>query len=179
MHACCAPCASASSAYLVGKGETPYMYFDNPNIHPYTEFKNRLDSFRAFLVKSGLPGEAFENYGLREYLTSIQVAVKPERCLRCYEMRLDAAARRCRELGFVGFTTTLTISPYQDHDLIKLAGEKAARKNAVGFEYYDFRPLYRESRQMSREAGYYMQKYCGCIFSEEERYCLPAGGGLR
>jgi predicted adenine nucleotide alpha hydrolase (AANH) superfamily ATPase len=72
--------------------------------------------------------------------------------------------------GFESFSTTLLISPYQNHDLLRKAGEEAAKRYGVAFLYRDFRPLFREGQRQAREMGLYMQKYCGCIFSEEERY---------
>ena len=85
-------------------------------------------------------------------------------------MRLDAAAAYAAAHGFPAFTSTLFISPYQDHQLMAAVAEKAADAHGVRFLYRDFRPRFREGQQKAREAGLYMQKYCGCIFSEEERY---------
>lgn len=178
VHACCAPCATASVAKLAEDGEAPYLYFFNPNIHPYQEFSSRLESFGQFLQLTQLPGEIDDGYGLKRFMQGIQTMDKPGRCASCYMLRMDAAARRAKELGIAKFTTTLTISPYQVHELIKIAGREASRKHGVEFEYHDFRPLYRRSRQMAKDAGFYMQKYCGCVFSEAERFMPePRGAG--
>jgi hypothetical protein len=85
-------------------------------------------------------------------------------------MRLYAAAELARKLGADAFTTTLLISPYQNHELLRRVADQAAEAAGVPFAYYDFRPGYRESVRLSREMGLYRQPYCGCIFSEEERY---------
>jgi hypothetical protein len=85
-------------------------------------------------------------------------------------MRLYPTAQLAKELGADAFTTTLLISPYQNHDLLVRVAEEAAQAAGVQFAYYDFRPGYRESVRLSREMGLYRQPYCGCIFSEEERY---------
>jgi len=89
-------------------------------------------------------------------------------------MRLEKTARTALEKGYGAFSTTLLISPYQDHGLIcHIAGEISAAEG-IAFFYRDFRPRFKEGRRQAREMGFYMQKYCGCIFSEEERYLEPA-----
>jgi hypothetical protein len=92
------------------------------------------------------------------------------RCAVCYRMRLLSAAKLALEKGVDAFTTTLSISPYQNHELLARVGEDVSREVGVPFIYYDFRPGYRRSVEISRELGLYRQPYCGCIFSEEERY---------
>jgi len=72
--------------------------------------------------------------------------------------------------GYEAFTTTLLVSPYQNHELLKQVGEEMAEKYGVEFLYRDFRPGFREGQNEARQLGLYMQKYCGCVFSEEERY---------
>ncbi len=170
VHSCCAPCATASVESLISEGESPFLYFHNPNIHPWTEFKARADAFKAYLAASGLPGFVDGSYGLMEFISAAPSLQRPGRCEHCYRMRLSAAADKAKEMGIPRFTTTLTISPYQNHDLIRKVGEEEAAKRGLEFVYRDFRPLYRRSRMMARQAGYYMQKYCGCVFSEAERY---------
>ncbi|HOJ12221.1 MAG TPA: epoxyqueuosine reductase QueH, partial [Clostridiales bacterium] len=88
-----------------------------------------------------------------------------ERCAMCYTIRLDKAASFAKEHGFDAFTTTLLISPYQKHDLIKELGEKLADKYKIQFYYRDFRPGFRKGQQQAKELGLYRQKYCGCIIS--------------
>jgi predicted adenine nucleotide alpha hydrolase (AANH) superfamily ATPase len=95
---------------------------------------------------------------------------RPARCAYCYRLRLEAAAREAKERGYDAFSTTLLISPYQDHELLRETGEAAAERHSVAFAYRDFRPQFRAGQAKARTAGYYLQKYCGCIFSEEERY---------
>ena len=85
-------------------------------------------------------------------------------------MRLDETARYAAEHGFDSFTTTLLISPYQNHELIVRVANEVGAAHGVTFLYRDFRPHFRDGQAIAREKGFYMQKYCGCIFSEEERY---------
>lgn len=176
VHACCAPCATASVESLMAEGESPFLYFLNPNIHPWTEFKARADAFRAYIVDNSLAGFVDETYGLMEFIRTAPGLERPARCEHCYRMRLSAAADKAKEMGISRFTTTLTISPYQDHGLIRRVGEEEAAKRGLEFVYRDFRPLYSKSRSMARQAGYYMQKYCGCVFSEAERYGATGEG---
>ena len=93
-----------------------------------------------------------------------------ERCKKCYETRLFETAKQAANNGFEAFSTTLLISPFQQHEQIKLIAEKFAEQFNVKFLYEDFRPNFRIGQQKARQLGQYMQKYCGCIFSEEERF---------
>ncbi|MEG2351563.1 MAG: epoxyqueuosine reductase QueH [Bacilli bacterium] len=92
------------------------------------------------------------------------------RCGFCYLMRLEKAAKYAKENGFDAFSTTLLISPYQNHELLKNTALIIEKKYGIKFLYRDFRPGFRQGQNKAREIGLYMQKYCGCIFSEEERY---------
>ena len=108
-------------------------------------------------------------YDLRPFLSA--VAADPEhRCGYCYRCRMEATAKYAAENGYSAFTTSLLISPYQDHEAICAIARKAAADYGVEFLYRDFRPLFRDGQDFAREHGMYMQKYCGCIYSEEDRY---------
>ena len=87
---------------------------------------------------------------------------------------LAEAARAAKEGGFDAFTSSLFISPYQKHELMRDVAYLAAEENGVTFYYQDFRPMFRDGQARARELGFYMQKYCGCIFSEQERYQKPS-----
>ena len=113
-------------------------------------------------------------YGLRPFLREVGDRFD-ERCEVCYRLRMEEAARTAAEQGLSSFTTTLLISPYQNHELIAAVAEKAAAAHGVTFLYRDFRPYFREGQQIARDSDFYMQKYCGCIFSEEERYRRKKG----
>ena len=92
------------------------------------------------------------------------------RCRACFSQRLGAAALKAAQEGMDCFSTTLSVSPYQNQQMIRSAGETAGSESGIPFVYRDFRSHYRESVQMSREAGLYRQPYCGCVFSERDRY---------
>ena len=84
---------------------------------------------------------------------------------------MERVAKYAKENGYDSFTTTLLVSPYQRHEELKKICEEMAEKYEVEFLYRDFRIGFREGQTIAREQGLYMQKYCGCIFSEEDRYC--------
>jgi predicted adenine nucleotide alpha hydrolase (AANH) superfamily ATPase len=177
LHACCAPCSIGSVAALREETIEPVLYWYNPNIHPYTEYKARRDSFRRFVRDEGLQFFEEDEYGLRRFLDGVckvdegfQSEAGGSRCTFCYRLRLEKAAAFAAENNFDAFSTTLLISPYQDHQLVKEAGEELGARYGVAFLYRDFRPCFREGQRRAREGDHYMQKYCGCVFSEEERY---------
>lgn len=116
-----------------------------------------------------MPLLARRDYQLELYLEKV-MQDPGNRCRSCYRIRLDEAARAAAELGVPCFSTTLTISPYQNHDLLQKEGEEAAKRYGVNFIYEDMRPGFRESAEMTKEMGLYRQPYCGCIFSEKARY---------
>ena len=112
-----------------------------------------------------------EDYGLTEFVRNTACDLEARCQAYCYRVRMEAAARYAAENGFDSFTTSLLISPYQDHQGIAAAAREMGERYGVEFLYRDFRPLFQEGQQFAREHGFYMQKYCGCIFSEEDRYC--------
>lgn len=169
LHCCCAPCSLSCIEPLQNGGVSLSLFWYNPNIHPYKEYEARRDCLVDYAKEIGLPLLVKENYGLREFVKNVADNIDG-RCVYCYEHRLEETAKFARDNGFEYFTTTLLASLYQDHEAIKKAGERYALKYGVKFLYRDFRPNFRECNAKAREKGFYMQKYCGCIFSEEDRY---------
>ena len=94
-------------------------------------------------------------------------------------LRLEQTARYAADHGFESFTSTLFVSPYQDHELLRRTAEELAAQYGVAFLYRDFRPGFRQGQQEARELGLYMQKYCGCVFSEEDRYAKQLARDLQ
>lgn len=172
MHVCCAPCSIMCVESLREEGLEPVGFWDNPNIHPYTEYRSRKNALADYAAQIGLALVWHGEYGLRPFVREVAEDIDG-RCGRCYAMRMRSAARYAAENGFTHFTSTLLISPYQDHERLREAGGQAAKDFGVSFLYRDFRPLFREGQSRARELGLYMQKYCGCVFSEEERYRKP------
>jgi len=174
LHCCCAPCSVSCVKDLRSEGIEPHLFWYNPNIHPYTEYNSRHECFCKFADNENLNLSHIDEYGLRSFLREVIPEIKQDsripRCQKCYRMRLEKTAVFALQEGYSAFSTTLLISPYQDHDAIKRIGEETAKKYGVEFFYRDFRPLFREGQTAARSSGMYMQKYCGCIFSEEERF---------
>ena len=169
LHMCCAPCSVACIKSLRKEDIDVTGFWYNPNIHPYTEYRSRKTAAMEYAKEIGLPLVMTDEYGLRTFVAQVSPDFE-NRCGYCYKVRMDAAAKYAAENGFDSFTTTLLISPYQKHEEICSAALAAAKEHGVEFLYRDFRPLFREGQNEARERGLYMQKYCGCIFSEEDRY---------
>ncbi len=170
LHICCAPCSICCIETLRAEGIEPVGYWYNPNIHPYTEYRNRKTTLQEYAASIGLTLLVNEDYGLRSFVRAVYPELE-NRCETCYQLRMNETARRAAEEGFSSFSTTLLISPYQNHELLVRTAQAAADKYGVTFLYRDFRPYFREGQQAAREQQLYRQKYCGCVFSEEERYC--------
>jgi predicted adenine nucleotide alpha hydrolase (AANH) superfamily ATPase len=168
-HICCAPCALYPFYRLREEGMEPTGFFYNPNIHPYTEYKKRLDTVKEFSLRAGLDVLYRDGYDLDEFLTRVAGA-GAHRCERCYRMRLDAAGAAAKEKGFGLLTTSLLYSKYQKHDLIRGIAKEMAAEHRIEFYYEDFRHGWREGIVESKAMGLYRQQYCGCIYSERERY---------
>ncbi len=175
LHACCGPCATVVLERLESIGWEPTALFHNPNIHPWKERERRLQALRDLCCARGTDLLVDDDYPLEENLRMLLSA--GSRCLACFRERLGATAARAASMGFPAFSTTLSVSPYQDHRLIVRAGEEAASASGVSFVYHDHRPGYRESIAVSREMGLYRQPYCGCVMSERERYLGVAPPG--
>lgn len=169
LHMCCGPCSTYSCKRFRELGYEIHGFFYNPNIHPYSEFRRRLAALEEYCRQRDVPLLARRDYQLELYLEKV-MQDPGNRCRSCYRIRLDEAARAAAELGVPCFSTTLTISPYQNHDLLQKEGEEAAKRYGVNFIYEDMRPGFRESAEMTKEMGLYRQPYCGCIFSEKARY---------
>ena len=169
LHVCCAPCANQPIVVLRTDGYEVSAYWYNPNIHPFTEYRARRNCLREYAAKIELPLIERNDYGLRPFVREVAPDIAG-RCVKCYEMRLFETARAAAEGGFDSFTSSLFISPYQQHELMRDVAERAAHEYGVEFLYRDFRPYFRDGQTFARENGFYIQKYCGCVFSEEERY---------
>ena len=169
MHICCAPCANRPIDLLRGEGVGVTGFWYNPNIHPYTEYQARKRTLEDYSREIGMKLIIGGSYDLRTFICSVAGNIDG-RCAYCYRMRMEETARYAAENGYDSFTTSLLISPYQKHDAIAAVAREMGEKYGVEFLYRDFRPNFREGNQRARELGFYMQKYCGCVFSEQDRY---------
>lgn len=169
LHTCCGPCSLYPLRNLRKAGHSVTGFFYNHNIHPYQEYVRRLGAVQEMAEQEALPLLMRNDYDLEGFLAN--VAHLPEkRCSYCYTSRMRATAAAAAEHGFEAFSSSLLYSRYQLHEEIRALGEQAAREFDVVFYYEDFRPGWQEGIRLSKEQGLYRQQYCGCIYSEKERY---------
>lgn len=160
---CCGPCSVYPVSVLQEEGvELAGLYY-NPNIHPIDEFRRRKENVEKLAHLKDIPVTVSDEF-MQEKWEKFD-GPELQRCTMCYSVRLDRAAAFAKENGFDAFTTSLLVSPYQKHELIKELGEKYAAKHGVEFYYRDFRPGFRQGQQQAKDMGLYRQKFCGCIIS--------------
>ena len=184
LHICCGPCAIMPIRELQKVGHDVVGWFYNPNIHPLAEYlRRRLGAAQvaeSHAIPLYFPENDPQSPGKAEYDAALWCSTALSqgggRCLYCRESRFDAAAKAARALGFGAFTSSLLYSRRQNHEGMRKAGEKAAEQWGVSFLYQDFRPFWQTGITVSKELGIYRQQYCGCVFSEEERYALDLNG---
>ena len=169
LHICCAPCSIYPVRRLRDEGAEVVGYFYNPNVHPYTEFLKRLKTLENYAQISLLPLVTDDLYELDDFLKGTLDSGK-DRCLFCYRMRLGKAFRKGIDLGVDAVTTTLLYSRYQRHEDIRAIGGELSGKYGLEFLYRDYRTGWKEGIEESKRLNMYRQNYCGCIFSEKERF---------
>jgi hypothetical protein len=169
LHICCAPCSIYPLRILREGGDEVCGLFYNPNIHPSLEYRRRLETVDAYAGQERLVVFRDEGLPLETFLRQVSFR-EQERCRICYEMRLAHTARVALRQHCDAFTTTLLYSRYQKHDLIRVVGERVAAEIGIPFVYRDFREGWSEGVRISKARGMYRQPYCGCIYSEAERY---------
>ena len=169
MHICCAPCANRPIEALRQEGMGVTGFWFNPNIHPYTEYQARKHTLEEYAKEIGMKLVIGGTYDLRTFVTNVADNIDG-RCAYCYRVRMEETAKYAAQNGYDSFTTSLLISPYQRHEAIAAVAREMGEKYGVEFLYRDFRPLFQAGQEFARAHGMYMQKYCGCIFSEEDRF---------
>lgn len=164
LHICCGPCSLKVIDKIKEKVDCNIQgYYYNPNIHPKEEFARRLYSTSQACANKGIALNLESEYDIKSWLEFNEK--KGNRCEMCYRRRIEATAKFAAENGFTHFTTTLLVSPYQNHDLLIQICEEMAEKYGVKFYYDDFRVVYREGQKEAQSLGMYRQKYCGCVLS--------------
>mgnify|MGYP000097919638 FL=1 len=170
MHTCCAPCSIYCISYLREHNIEPVVYWYNPNIHPYKEYEARKNCLKEYTKSIEVKAIFEDEYGLKDFCKNT-INDLENRCTNyCYKVRLEKTVQYAKQNGYDTFTTTLFVSPYQKHEQLKKICEELAQKYDINFLYIDFRTGFRQGQAKARELGLYMQKYCGCVFSEEARY---------
>ncbi len=168
IHICCAPCLCEPLRILKKDGFEITGLWSNSNIHIYTEYQKRKMTLQEYSKgKLDIIEKEFEP---KKWFKLIKDFSKDSRCKKCYEMRLKITAETAKKLGYAFFTSTLLYSIYQNHSEISRLGEELGREFEVKFLYKDFRTGWNEGILESKRLSLYRQKYCGCIFSEAERY---------
>jgi len=172
IHICCGPCAIYPVETLRDEGNTVMGYFYRNNIHPYSECHRREEALRSYANDIDLKVIYPDNYDLEMFLQMIAFR-ESDRCTLCYHERLRLTALLAKRGKFDGFTSTLLYSKFQNHDLIRSIGESVGKTHGIPFVYRDFRKGWSDGIKTSKALGMYRQQYCGCIYSEKERYYKP------
>lgn len=171
LHTCCGPCFLGVWEDLKSKDLVVTNYFYNPNIYPEAEYAKRLDNLQKAIIGK-TEGLVIDNYDPNKYETMVLGLDSRlrgndggERCLGCYRLRLESAARYAKEHGFDAFSTTLLVSPYQQHEALKQICEEVSEAIGIKFYYTDWRPFFRKGQDEAKIIPIYRQKYCGCKYS--------------
>ncbi len=173
LHVCCAPCLIYPYQRLKEQGFEVTGLFYNPNVHPYAEYSARRQAVEAYSGKTAIE-VLYPDYAPEEFFRAVNMKeARGERCLVCWRLRLQMTAQIAAERGCTHFTSTLLVSPYQDQETLRRLGGDIADEHGVEFYYEDFRPGFRKAHDEAKAQGIYCQKYCGCIYSEMERYKKP------
>jgi len=170
LHICCGPCAIYPVKSLREQEADVTGYFYNPNIHPFIEWSKRRNTLSTFTESINLPVIYQKTYDLEGFLQKVVFREK-NRCPICYHDRLLSAAHIARNGNFDCFSSTLLYSKFQNHDLIRSIGTAIGESAGIDFYYQDFREGWKEGVAVSKELNMYRQQYCGCIYSEKDRYC--------
>lgn len=171
LHVCCGPCSIAPVRRLLARGFKVTGFFHNPNIQPLAEYLRRRETALECARLLGIELIVDDDWDLVAWLLKQLPQAKDEnRCRWCCASRLRATQEKADRLGFQFFSTTLLYSIYQPHDYIAAAGRDLSELSDSRFVYQDFRADWREGVETSKEWGLYRQPYCGCVFSESERY---------
>lgn len=176
VHLCCGPCAITPVQALLRAGMDVTGFFYNPNIHPLQEYLRRRQGAAQVAARLGI-AVIFKDdeYDPKKYFQAVTYR-EANRCLSCYALRLERTLSIARRGRFDLFTTTLLYSKYQKHDQLRTLGADMATGSGVGFHYEDFRQGWAEGIAQSREWGIYRQQYCGCLYSENERFASDLKG---
>ncbi len=179
LHICCAPCSVYPLRVLRQNRHDVMGLFYNNNIHPYTEYLKRQQALAQYARQIDLEVIITDTYDMEGFLRAV-VFRETERCRYCYHDRLRTTASMAKRGKFDAYSSTLLYSKFQKHEVIQTIGEAVGQEVGIPFFYEDFRTGWEEGVRISKKMGIYRQQYCGCIYSEKERYCRSAGrkGGI-
>ena len=169
LHICCAPCSIYPVQVLRQENYDVMGFFYGSNIHPYQECLKRRQTLSDYADTIDLKLIISETYDLEHFLRNVVYREK-DRCLFCYQERLRTTALMARRGKFDAYSTTLLYSKFQKHEIIKTIGQSVGQEVGIPFHYQDYRTGWKEGISTSKKLGMYRQQYCGCIYSEKERY---------
>ena len=169
LHICCANCAIYPINQMREEGLEVMGFFYRHNIHPYTECLRRQEALETYAEQIDLKVIYQEGYDLEGFIQNVAFR-ESERCNYCYHDRLKSTALLARRGKFDYFSSTLLYSKHQQHELIRSMGESIGKSVGVPFLYHDYREGWKEGIECSKQMGLYRQQYCGCIYSEKERF---------
>lgn len=169
LHICCAPCSIYPVKTLRTEGFNVFGFYYRHNIHPFTECLKREKTLQAYSESINLRVIYQKGYNLEGFIQNV-VYRESNRCSVCYYERLKSTALIAKRGRFDYFTTTLLYSKFQNHDMLKTIGESIGKATGIQFYYHDFRSGWKEGIKESKQLGLYRQQYCGCIYSEKERF---------
>ncbi|MFO7962397.1 MAG: epoxyqueuosine reductase QueH [Desulfobacterales bacterium] len=172
LHTCCAPCSIYPVDVLRSDGFDVMGFFYRHNIHPFSECLRRENELRAYSDRIGLKVIYEKHYDLEGFLRRAAFR-EAHRCGICYHHRLETTAGLAKRGKFDYFSSTLLYSKFQKHDAIAEIGETVGKAVGIRFYYRDFREGWKTGIEASKALNMYRQQYCGCIYSEKERFYRP------
>ena len=169
LHICCGPCLIYPFSRLKDQGFKIRGFYYNPNIYPVSEYYRRVEALKVLSQEFSLVVD-YPEHKESDFFQSINTPeLLLQRCVSCWSLRLRKTAGQAKKNGFAAFSTTLLVSPYQNHGLLKQLGEQIGQENGIDFYYEDFRPGFKQAQIEAKHKGIYRQKYCGCRYSEIEQ----------
>ena len=165
LHICCGPCLIYPLSRLKAQGFKIRGFYYNPNLYPVSEYFRRLEALKVLSQEFSLDLD-YPEHKESDFSQAINAQEsQPQRCINCWSLRLQKTARQAKEKGYSAFSTTLLVSPYQNHELLKQLGNQIAQEAGIDFYYEDFRPGFKQAQTEAKRKGIYLQKYCGCKYS--------------
>lgn len=183
IHSCCAPCSSYVLEYLSRYFKITVLYY-NPNIFPKEEYEYRISEQERLIDSMQFVNDVkliASGYTPEDFYNAVKGSEKePEggrRCRLCFNVRLRYTAALAKKMNFDYFTTTLSISPLKNAEVLNKLGAEIGKEYGVEYLQSDFKKRngYKRSVELSKEYGLYRQDYCGCIYSKMEREKLKQG----
>ena len=174
LHSCCGPCSSYVISYLTNYFDITILYY-NPNIYPYDEYLKRKQEQIKLINEIDCSNNLdimdcdYDNDLYEKCIIGLEN--EPERgnrCMVCYNLRMEKTAKMAKECNYDYFCTTLSVSPYKNSEWINKIGEKLQNKYNINWLYSDFKKKdgYKQSISLSKKYNLYRQDYCGCIYSK-------------